>query len=212
MNKDIEKEIDEDVYHLARMGADAFRVHIWDTEISDTAGNLLDNEHLKLFDYLVYKLKQRNIKIIITPIAFWGNGYPQRDEKTAGFSSKYNKGQATVNENAIKAQENYIKQILQHVNPYTKVNYRDEPDIIAAELNNEPSHSGPKEKVTDYINRLAAAARSTGWSKPLFYNISQSPYYADAVAKSTVNGFSFQWYPTGLVAGHEQQGNFFTEC
>jgi beta-glucosidase/6-phospho-beta-glucosidase/beta-galactosidase len=97
LNKDLEKEIDEDVYHLARMGADAFRVHIWDTEISDTSGNLLENEHLKLFDYLVYKLKQRNIKLIITPIAFWGNGYPQRDEKTAGFSSKYNKGQATVN-------------------------------------------------------------------------------------------------------------------
>ena len=207
LNKDIEKEIDEDVYHLARMGADAFRVHIWDTEISDTSGNLLENEHLKLFDYLLFKLKQRNIKIIITPIAFWGNGYPERDEKTAGFSSKYNKGQATVNENAIKAQENYIKQLLQHVNPYTKLNYRDEPDIIAAELNNEPSHSGPKEKVTAYINRLAAAARSTGWTKPLFYNISQSPYYADAVAKSDVNGFSFQWYPTGLVAGHEQMGN-----
>jgi len=208
LNKDIEKEIDEDVYHLARMGADAFRVHIWDTEISDTSGNLLENEHLKLFDYLIYKLKQRNISIIITPIAFWGNGYPQRDEKTAGFSSKYNKGQATVNENAIKAQENYLKQLLQHVNPYTKSSYRDEPDIIAAELNNEPSHSGPKEKVIEYINRLAAAARSIGWTKPLFYNIAQSPYYADAVAKSTVNGFSFQWYPTGLVAGHEQKGNF----
>ena len=207
LNKDIEQEIDEDVYHLARMGADAFRVHIWDTEISDTAGNLLENEHLKLFDYLLFKLKQRNIKIIITPIAFWGNGYPQRDEKTAGFSSKYNKGQATVNENAIKAQENYMKQLLLHVNTYTKLNYRDDPDIIAAELNNEPSHSGPKEKVTEYINRLAAAARGAGWTKPLFYNISQSPYYADAVAKSTVNGFSFQWYPTGLVAGHEQKGN-----
>ncbi len=208
LNKDVEKEIDEDVYHLARMGADAFRVHIWDTEISDTAGNLLENDHLKLFDYLIYRLKQRNMHIIITPIAFWGNGYPQRDEKTAGFSSKYNKGQATVNENAIKAQENYIRQLLQHVNPYTKLNYRDDPDIIAAELNNEPSHSGPKEKVTAYINRLAAAARSVGWTKPLFYNISQSPYYADAVAKSTVNGFSFQWYPSGLVAGHEQKGNF----
>ncbi|MDP9049080.1 MAG: membrane or secreted protein [Bacteroidota bacterium] len=208
LHKDIEKEIDEDVYHLARMGADAFRVHIWDTEISDTTGNLLPNEHLKLFDYLIYKLKQRGIKIIITPIAFWGNGYPQRDEKTAGFSSKYNKGQATVNENAIKAQENYMRQLLLHVNPYTNLNYRDEPDIIAAELNNEPSHSGSKEKVTDYINRLALAARGTGWSKPLFYNISQSPYYADAVAKSSVDGFSFQWYPTGLVAGHEQKGNF----
>ena len=207
LNKDVEQEIDEDVYHLARMGADAFRVHVWDTEISDTSGNLLENEHLKLFDYLIFKLKQRNIKIIMTPIAFWGNGYPQRDEKTAGFSSKYNKGQATTVENAIKAQENYLKQLLQHVNPYTKLNYRDDPDIIAAELNNEPSHSGPKEKVTEYINRLAAAARNAGWTKPLFYNISQSPYYGDAVAKSTVNGFSFQWYPTGLVAGHEQKGN-----
>jgi hypothetical protein len=208
LNKDVEKEIDEDVYHLARIGADAFRVHIWDTEISDTAGNLLDNEHLKLFDYLVFKLKQRNFHIIITPIAFWGNGYPQRDEKTAGFSSKYNKGKATVEEAAIKAQENYLKQLLVHVNPYTRLSYRDEPNIIAAELNNEPSHSGPKANVTAYINRLATAARSIGWTKPLFYNISQSPYYADAVAKSTVNGFSFQWYPTGLVAGHEQKGNF----
>jgi hypothetical protein len=208
LNIDPEKEIDQDVYHLARMGADAFRVHIWDTEISDTAGNLLQNEHLKLFDYLIYRLKQRNIKIIITPIAFWGNGYPQRDEKTAGFSSKYNKGQATVNERAIQAQENYLKQLLQHVNPYSKLNYRDEPDIIAAELNNEPSHSGPKANVTAYINRLVAAAKSIGWTKPLFYNISQSPYYADAVAKSNVNGYSFQWYPTGLVAGHEQKGNF----
>jgi hypothetical protein len=208
LHKDIEKEIDEDVYHLARIGADAFRVHIWDTEISDTAGNLLNNEHLKLFDYLVYKLKQRNVHIIITPIAFWGNGYPQRDEKTAGFSSKYNKGKATVEEAAIEAQENYLKQLLVHVNPYTNLSYRDEPNIIAAELNNEPSHSGPKANVTAYINRLAAAARSVGWTKPLFYNISQSPFYADAVAKSTVNGFSFQWYPTGLVAGHEQKGNF----
>ncbi|MDB5015996.1 MAG: rane or secreted protein, partial [Mucilaginibacter sp.] len=46
VHKGIEKEIDEDVYHMARMGVDAFRVHIWDTEISDTAGNLLENEHL----------------------------------------------------------------------------------------------------------------------------------------------------------------------
>lgn len=207
-NLDLENAIDADVYHIARMGMDAFRVHIWDTEITDTTGNLLTNQHLRLFDYLVYRLKQRNIKIIITPIAFWGNGYPEKDEKTPGFSNKYGKDKATSNEEAIKAQEVYIKQLLQHTNPYTKLNYRDDPDIIAAELNNEPSHSGPKSGVTAYINRLAAAARSTGWTKPLFYNISQSPYYADAVAQAKVDGFSFQWYPIGLVAGHEQKGNF----
>lgn len=208
MGKDIEKEIDEDTYHMARMGVNAFRVHIWDTEISDSSGNLLQNEHLKLFDYLLYKLKQRNIRIIITTIAFYGNGYPQKDEPSIGFSAKYGKGPVTRIEAGIKAQENYIKQLLNHINPYTKTSYRDEPDIIGAELNNEPEHSGPKSGVTAYINRLEAAARNAGWSKPIFYNISQNPFYADAVAKSNVNGFSFQWYPTGLVAGHEQKGNF----
>ena len=81
---DIEKAIDADVHHLQRLGLDAFRVHVWDVEISDSAGNLLDNEHLRLFDYLLWKLKENNIKILITPIAFWGNGYPERDEKNAG--------------------------------------------------------------------------------------------------------------------------------
>jgi hypothetical protein len=207
-NTDLEKAIHDDVYHFARLGLNAFRVHVWDTEISDTLGNLLDNEHLRLFDFLLAELAKRNIYTIITPIAFWGNGYPDRDEITPGFSRKYGKGRATSNDTAIQAQENYLKQFFHHINPYTKRSYRDDPYIIAVELNNEPSHSGSKKGVTDYINRLAAAVRSSGWSKPVYYNISQSPYYADAVAKAAIDGVSFQWYPTGLVANHEVQGNF----
>ena len=45
-----ESAIRQDVYQLARLGLNAFRVHVWDTEISDSAGNLLENDHLKLFD------------------------------------------------------------------------------------------------------------------------------------------------------------------
>ena len=202
-----EKAIEQDVYHLARMGVDAFRVHMWDTEISDSLGNLLDNEHLRLFDYLLAQLKKRSIRIIITPIAYWGNGYPEPDERTPGFSRVYGKGRANVDERAIKAQEEYIRQLFRHVNPYTKTTYGAEESVIAAELNNEPSHSGPKPKVTEYINRVNAALRSTGWDKPIFYNISQNPWYADAVAKSAVNGHSFQWYPSGLVAGRTLKGN-----
>ncbi len=205
---DIEQAIREDVYHLARLGLDAFRVHVWDTEISDSLGNLLANDHLRLFDLLIAELEKRKIRVIITPIAFWGNGYPERDERTPGFSRVFGKGRATSNDTAIRAQENYLHQLFTHVNSYTGLAYPDDPDIIAVELNNEPSHSGPKSGVTAYINRLATAVRSVGWTKPLFYNISQSPYYADAVAASEVNGFSFQWYPSGLVAGYEQKGNF----
>jgi len=205
---DLEKAIRQDVYQMSRLGLDAFRVHVWDTEVSDSVGNLLENEHLRLFDFLLSELKKRNIKTIITPIAFWGNGYPERDEVTPGFSRKYGKGRATTNDTAILAQENYLKQFFRHINPYTKLTYIDDPDVIAVELNNEPSHSGPKQHVTNYINRLVAAMKSIGWTKPLFYNIAQNPFYADAVAKANIDGVSFQWYPTGLVANQEVKGNF----
>ena len=208
LNVDLEKAIQQDVYHMARLGLDAFRVHVWDTEISDTIGNLIENEHLRLFDFLLAELKKRNIKTIITPIAFWGNGYPERDEATPGFSRKYGKGRATSNDTAIRAQENYLKQFFKHVNPYTKLTYIEDPDVIAIEINNEPSHSGPKAGVTNYINRLVEAVRSVGCTKPIYYNISQGPYYADAVANANIDGVSFQWYPTGLVANQEAQGNF----
>ncbi len=208
LNVDLEKAIDQDVYHMARLGFNAFRVHVWDTEISDSVGNLLENEHLRLFDYLIYKLKERNIKILVTPIAFWGNGYPEPDEKTIGFSTKYNKQKAVTEEEAFKAQERYLEQFFKHVNPYTKLTYQNDPDIIAAEINNEPKHTGPKARATEYVNRMVASVRKTGWTKPIFYNISESPTYADAVAKANIDGISFQWYPTGLVANHTLQGNY----
>ena len=208
LNADLEQAIRDDVYHMARLGFDAFRVHVWDNEISDVSGNLLENEHLRLFDFLVAELKKRNIKTIVTPIAFWGNGYPERDEDVAGFSQHYGRGKLTTNDSAIVAQEVYLRQFFKHVNPYTRLTYGDDPDVIAMEINNEPAHSGPKAGVTAYINRLAAVVKDTGWSKPIFYNISQGPYYADAVAASVADGFSFQWYPSGLVSGNTLKGNY----
>ncbi|GGH06845.1 cellulase family glycosylhydrolase [Mucilaginibacter phyllosphaerae] len=204
---DIEKAIDADVYHLARLGITAFRVHVWDTEISDSLGNLKQNEHLRLFDYLLSKLEERGIRIIITPIAFWGNGYPDKDERTGSFSDVYGKDAALINQRAIAAQERYLQQFFKHINPYTKKTYVADRFVIATEINNEPHHSGAKELATAYVNRMMAAIKSTGWTKPVFYNISESPYYADAIAASNANGFSFQWYPTGLVSGHQQLGN-----
>ncbi len=205
---DLEKAITTDVYHMSRLGLDAFRVHVWDTEISDSLGNLKENEHLRLFDFLVWKLKEKNIKIFLTPLAFWGSGYPEPDIRTGSFSSKWNKQQVLVTEAAIKAQENYLAQLLKHVNPYTKQTYGQDQDIIALEINNEPHHSGTKQQAADYISRMVKAVRGTGWSKPVFYNISESPRYAEPVANADIQGVSFQWYPTGLVANHTLHGNY----
>jgi hypothetical protein len=203
-----EQAIKDDVYHFSRLGLDAFRVHVWDQEISDAAGNLINNEHLRLFDFLLAELKKRKIKTLVTPIAFWGNGYPEKDEKTGSFANKYGKDQSVLSEEAFKAQENYLKQFFQHKNPYTGLTYQQDADILAAEINNEPHHSGPKERATEYVNRMSTAIKSTGWTKPIFYNISESPWYADAIVKANVQGHTFQWYPTGLVAGHTLQGNY----
>lgn len=203
-----EEAIQQDVYHFARLGLDAFRVHVWDTEISDTAGNLIENEHLRLFDFLLAELKKYNIKSIITPIAFWGNGYPEQDTETPGFSRKFGKGMATVNDTAIKAQENYLLQFFKHINPYTGLRYQQDKDIIATEINNEPNHSGSQQDVTNYINRLYDAIRNSGWAKPIFYNISENPRYARGTSASKADGYSFQWYPSGLVGGRTLQSNF----
>ena len=202
-----EQAIRQDVYHLSRLGVDAFRVHVWDVEITDTTGNLLENEHLRLFDFLVSELKQRGIRIILTPIAYWNNGYPEKDTGT-GFSSIFSKVEAYTNPRAIAAQERYLTQFLNHRNPYTKTLNREDPDILAYEVCNEPRYRKPEEPVTGFANRMAAAIRATGCRKPVFYNVSENPDVYQAVLNAKVDGLTYQWYPQGLVSNHTLRGNF----
>lgn len=205
---DHKEAIRQDVYHFARLDLDLFRVHVWDTEISDSIGNLLENEHLDLFDYTIHEMKKRNMKFVITPIAFWGNGWPEPDEDTPGFSDKYRKAACLTNPDAIKAQVHYLKQFLNHVNPYTGMACKDDPDVIAFEISNEPHHKGTEKEVKSYINKMVRAIRETGTQKPVFYNMSHSIHLVDAYLESDVQGGTFQWYPSGLVAGHALKGNY----
>ena len=202
-----EQAIRQDVYHLARLGVDAFRIHVWDVEITDTMGNLQENEHLRLLDFLVNELRQRGIKIVLTPIAYWNNGYPEKDSGT-GFSSIYSKAQAYTNPRAIAAQERYLTQFLNHRNPYTKLLNREDPNIIAFEVCNEPKYHKPEAEVSSFANRMAGAIRATGCRKPVFYNIAENPEVHEAVLNAKVDGITFQWYPEGLVSGHTLRGNF----
>ncbi|MCA8829631.1 glycoside hydrolase family 5 protein [Hymenobacter pini] len=202
-----EQGIDQDVYHLSRLGVDAFRVHVWDVEISDTLGNVLQNDHLRLLDYLLQRLKQRGIKIVLTPIAYWGNGYPEPDTAQTGFSAIYPKGRAYNNPRAVRAQENYLRQFLNHRNQYTGLLNREDPDIIAYEVCNEPHYRQPEAEVSEFVQRMVAAMRATGYTRPIFYNLAESPAVANAILSSPVQGFTFQWYPSALVNGHTLRGN-----
>ena len=144
--------IDKDVYHITRLGLNAYRIHLWDVELTDEQGNLLENEHLDLMDYLIAKLKERNIHIVITAQTNFGNGYPERNIQTGGFSYKYDKCDVHSHPEAITAQETYLHNLVKHINPYTGIAYKDDPSIVGFEINNEPCHSGTKEEVKAYIN------------------------------------------------------------
>jgi len=205
---DHKKAIDMDAYHLSRMGVNAFRIHVWDCEISDSIGNLLDNHHLNLLDYVIHKFQQRGIYTVLTPIAYWGNGYPEmNDPNQPGFSGRFSKGNVYTEPAAIAAQERYLKQFLSHVNPYTGKQYKDDPMIIAIEVCNEPGHSKAKE-TTAFVKKMVAAIRSTGCKKPVMYNVTQSIGLLEDFIKGGTDGVTFQWYPSGLVANRERPGTF----
>lgn len=206
---DRREAIDVDVDHLARLGLDAFRIHVWDRQITDRQGNLVENDHLDLLDYLIHRLSERGIRTVLTPIAWWPPGYPEPNPETDGLSDLFGKGGMTTEPSARGPQANYLRQFVEHVNPYSGVSYRDDPDVLAVEVFNEPGHPGEPEATTAYINDMVAALREAGFEKPIFYNISQgnSEEHGRAICSANIQGVTYQWYPTGLVRNRTIGGN-----
>lgn len=201
--------IDRDVHHMSALGLNAFRLHLWDVELTDSAGTLLENEHLELLDYLIWRLQQNGISIILTAQTNFGNGYPERNTDPNGaYSYRYEKCRIHDTPAAIDAQERYIKALVKHVNPNNGLSYSADPAIIAVEINNEPCHSGSEEDIAAYVDRMASALRQAGWNKDILYNVSHNLWRTPAFYRPQIDGTTYQWYPTGLVHGAERRGNF----
>jgi hypothetical protein len=198
VNKNHKTAIDKDVYHLARLGVNAFRVHIWDAEVTDSLGNLINSPQLDLLDYTLAKMKERGFKTLITPFKVGDNGYPEKNVPTQGFSNKLEKWQTYADEKIIEKQIRYFTQLLNHINPYTGIAYKNDPDIIALEINNEPTHDNG-EIATVYINKMVDVIRKVGFKNPIFYNVSEVSKFIDNYLDANIQGCTFQWYPTGLV-------------
>ena len=212
VHADRRKMIDEDMAQFARMGWDGMRLTFWgDWEASDSEGNLIANDHLDLQDYLIARARERGIYMLFSPIQLYGSNWPDAlDDTTApGFGRHYGKERMGTDPAAIKAQVNYLRQILEHINPYTRTALKDEPAILFIELVNEPSHHPDDLKGSiDYIDALTEAVRATGCRKLVFYNVSQDFRIGEAIRKSHAQGVTFGWYPSGLNSGHELEGNY----
>jgi len=212
LHLDRKQMIVEDMAHFARMGWDGIRLTFWgDWEAADSAGNLIANDHLDLFDWLIARARERGVYMLFSPIQLYNAKWPDAmaDTTAPGFGRRYPRDRMGLDSAAISAQVTYLRQILDHVNPYTGVALKDEPAILFIELVNEPVHH-PEDLAGSirYIDRLTAAVRSTGCTKLVFYNVSQDFAIGEAIRRSKVQGITFGWYPSGLNSGHELPGNF----
>ena len=139
LHADRKKMIDEDMAQFARMGWDGLRLTFWgDWEASDSAGNLIANDHLDLQDYLIAQARERGIYMLFSPIQLYGSNWPDAlsDTSPPGFGRRFGKARMGTDPGALAAQVNYVRQILNHVNPYTHVALKDEPAILFIELVN----------------------------------------------------------------------------
>jgi len=213
LGADRRRMIDEDMAQLARMGWDGLRLTFWgDWEAADSAGNLIANDHLDLLDYLIARARERGIYLLFSPIQLYSSTWPdamEREREAPGFGRVFGKARMGTDPAAIASQVNYLRQILNHVNPYTRTAIKDEPAILFVELVNEPwHHPEDLDGSVRYIDALTDAVRSTGCTKLVFYNVSQDFRIGEAVRRSRAQGITFGWYPTGLNSGHELVGNY----
>lgn len=191
LEKDRKEAIREDTYHYTRMGLDAYRIHMFYNQLIDGAGNLLENDNQDIHDYTIHMMAEREIRTIITPIVGFFAGRGLSDEAMARY-------------------RNYLSQLLTRVNPYRGVAPVDDPYIIALEITNEPRHSGAGYDATlAVVNELAAHIRGLGWDKPVFYNITHNFDVTDAFLDADIDGYTFQWYPAGLVGNRTIRKNYF---
>ena len=138
-HKDAERVADE----LARYGFNLVRLHYVHhafppEKIYPVKNSFIEPEQLELFDYLLYCLKQKGIytyfQLNISRKFGEQNGFENADKLP-----HFNHGIDNYDQWMIMLQQQYIKEILNHKNPYTELRYKDEPAIAMLELANENS-------------------------------------------------------------------------
>ncbi len=133
---------------LAQAGCNIVRFHQldaeWDTpniyghskgrRVSTT--RKLDPVSLDRLDYLIYSLKQEGVYVYFDMMTYRkfksGDGVPFADELKDSA-----KPYSFVDRRLIDLQKEFADQIWNHVNPYTKLAYKDDPVIVMTEITNE---------------------------------------------------------------------------
>lgn len=131
---------------LARFGVNCVRLHFLDLDsprgIIAAGGNAggndsrsFDLQQLDRLDFLVSELKKRGIYVDLNLNV--GRSYKSGDGVQDFDKIRWAKGLTLYDPRLIELQKEYARQILTHVNPYTKTEYRNEPAVAIVEILNE---------------------------------------------------------------------------
>lgn len=161
LGKDHCKAIDVDFKHFKELGIRFIRMHLYDREITDAEGNLVENGNLDVLDYVLKKAEEDGIYLMLTPIVWWNTVSTQLalDQDYAfwycgshadfGFSNFYSKDSLIWNHDAIECQKRYFRSLFNHCNRWTGKRLCEHATIVAIEPFNEPDYVAPWQVDTD---------------------------------------------------------------
>ena len=213
LHADRKKMIDEDMAQFARMGWDGLRLTFWgDWEASDSAGNLIANDHLDLQDYLIARARERGIYMLFSPIQLYGSNWPDAlgDTTAPGFGRHFGKERMGTDPAAhrrageLPAPDPRAREPLHRRRAQGRAGH---PLHRAGQRAGAPpggSRRARSATSTRSPTRCAAPAAASS-SSTTSARISASARRSGA---RKAQGVTFGWYPTGLNSGHELQGNY----
>jgi len=127
---------------LARYGVNIVRLHFVDkwapTGITDGSKNdtrSFDAQQLDRLDFLVSELKKNGIYMDLNLNV--GRAYKEGDGVPDAARLQWAKSLTLFDKRLIELEKEYAHNLLTHVNPYTKTEYRNEPAIAIVEILNE---------------------------------------------------------------------------
>ena len=150
LGKDHFAAVDEDIRHFKLMNIDFIRMHLYDREITDRDGNIVENKNMRVFDYLVDQCEKNGIYLMITPTVWWNTVnnqiYQEKyyaywfidSQEAFGFSNYYSCDSMIWDPDAIRCQETYLNALFSRKSTVSGKRMNEYKNIIAFELFNEP--------------------------------------------------------------------------
>lgn len=183
---------------LAKTGVNIVRFHQMDAEWStpnifqftkgENKPNTLafDPESIDRLDYLIHCLKQEGIYIYMDLLTYrrfkTGDGVEAAD-KLADAAKPY----STFNRRLIELQKKFNYDLWTHINPYSKLAYKDDPAIVLVEVTNENDLFTQRVTLEPYRTELEGLYRE--WAAGKKIKVSKEKVVFDKADKNIRNFF-----------------------